>query len=422
MQPMLRHCSVGEGPCASDQLCIVRCSVQTVVFQHWLSRDRFEGLRSVGGVRALHVEIGPEAPNTPRACRRTNSGVLTSDAASGDELWVWTCQNARHDPGAKALGAPPLSFSIPVSTGLVVRVLETATPFEWINAAVPLRVRGEGRFLPVLGPSGQLSLPLVKDGRACGLLTMAVTIRKTLPSEEAIHFIHSESMVEDINIKAILAPRDRHLRAMSSPSIEGKSTVCEDAWTSVRSETQSRRLDEFDVTTGSDLQEQRAFPEEKGSEEGDRCVFEASAPGYANCIAQRVKQVADAEEIWQRARTEALIIEEAVSKQIAEHSARKGSKNTNNEGTSSAEIEPANITPISTPTIGSSPHCCSPSLSVCISPNETQWSSPSFAYDPSSPVLFGVGRMRRKSNDRECLIERCPRKNPLYARRLRRVR
>lgn len=421
-QCLVKQCKMLEDPPAPDQLCIVRLSVQRVVLQRQHNQGVIQRLLAAGGARVLHVEVAPMAPASQHANRRTGPAVLVSGHADEDEVWMWGWDRCSRSRGWKAaeVEVPPMAFSIPCATELAVRVVETTasdanSPMGWISAAAPPEVRGEAHFLPVVGTEGQLSIPLVRDGRACGTMQVSVTVRKTQPNEQSMH---SRAMTEEVDIGSIHAPSLSQRAMIRHPSLGGRSHASDEgSCTSVLSEThegeipagQADKLDEFIATAEKELSLKplRNVLYEGGArrEEG---WFEKDGGGLA--AEEGIERTPDATKIWQRARKEAIIIEEVVAR-------RMGLNIDYSIATSAQELDASNFTPISTPTKGS-PFAWDSrmhdSRSFCASPI-TPLCSPPPSYNPSSPLLSDFRETgRRKGWASEILVVSPPRRGTIY--------
>lgn len=137
-----------------------------------------------GRTEMLYVEITPssnsEATKRTQAGERLKPSGPPQDSPGGcDEVWVW---NAMSQHGEVSSSENKLTFEALTSTEFVLQVVggEEKGWFagsEKVEHLAEARFRADEDFVPVVGLGGSVALPLVRDSRVRGAVTLTVALR-----------------------------------------------------------------------------------------------------------------------------------------------------------------------------------------------------------------------------------------------------
>jgi len=182
--------------------CLVECAVRKVIV-HRRKRDASPMLGWLTGHRKLlYVEITPL--DARHDTKRTQSGQVHDEELRADsvtqEAWVWGTP-IRMKTGSLNFAGERLVFDSTTKTEFSLTVL--ASHSSWNELKTPVEHMGEARFrvdediMPAVIFDGQMSLPVVKDSRVCGIVSLAVRLRcsSNTPIQNVSHWIKANRLV-----------------------------------------------------------------------------------------------------------------------------------------------------------------------------------------------------------------------------------
>mmetsp|Transcript_30389 Transcript_30389/g.94557 ORF Transcript_30389/g.94557 Transcript_30389/m.94557 type:complete len:207 (-) Transcript_30389:13-633(-) len=176
--------------CCGEQQCRVDCTVRKVIL--WRRRRRampaFFALNQLLCVEIAPVGVSGQTKRTEAGRKQPEHEGEPGNIARAEESWVWCTV-----PAESGTETGRLAFQVPLSGQLALSVLESqSVPWLGSGGLLAPELLGEARIrvgediLPVtdsnealsaVDSSGELSMPLVLDGRICGNVELVASLR-----------------------------------------------------------------------------------------------------------------------------------------------------------------------------------------------------------------------------------------------------